>query len=116
VTLIEIERSTLEKDVETRETQYYISSLKATPKRLLTLIRNHWQIENNLHWVLDVTFNQDKACIHSENSVLNMDILTKIALNVLNYNKPEEKSLKSLQRFCWNPKNPIQYLVKFYHS
>ena len=114
--VIEVTRRTILNNKETREIQYYISSLKASPERLLTLIRNHWHIENRLHWVLDVTFNQDKACIRTENTALNMDIMRKVALNVLNFNKAGNRSLRSLQRSCWNPHNPITLLQKFYHS
>src|SRR5262249_11412107 len=42
------------------DTRYFISSLQADPARLLTIVRAHWLIENQLHWVLDIAFRQDE--------------------------------------------------------
>jgi len=114
--IVELTRTTTTKSGTSTDTQFYISSLQASPDIILDLIRKHWLVENSLHWVLDVTFNQDKACIRNENSAFDMDILSKIAINVLNANKKPGASLKSKQRSCWNPLNPIKYLLKFYHS
>lgn len=114
--IIELERVVEKKGKTTRCIHYYITSLEATPERLLTLIRDHWQIENKLHWVLDVSFNQDKACITTENSVLILDILSKLAINIFNASKPDKKSIRSMQRSCWNPSNPLRLLFNFYLS
>jgi predicted transposase YbfD/YdcC len=57
------------RDLTTEETHYYITSLppeKATPHRLLELSRGHWGIENRLHWVRDVTFDEDRCQVRSE--------------------------------------------------
>jgi predicted transposase YbfD/YdcC len=53
------------KGKETTETRYYISSLAITAARLNEVARMHWGIENQLHWSLDVVFNEDKACIRN---------------------------------------------------
>ena len=56
-------------------------------------------IENQLHWVLDVTFNEDKACIRNDNAAENLDILRKWALAVLvKLKEKPEQSIKSLMR------------------
>ena len=45
----------------TEETRYFISSLDANgPKRLERVVRTHWAIENNLHWVLDIAFDEPR--------------------------------------------------------
>lgn len=54
--------------VTTYETHYLITSLPpevASPKRLLRLMRGHWEIENRLHWVRDVTFDEDRCQVRS---------------------------------------------------
>ena len=66
------------------ETRYFISSLDATdPKRLGQIVRAHWGIENNLHWVLDYAFEEDDQRTRLGNSAANMAILRHIALNLI---------------------------------
>jgi predicted transposase YbfD/YdcC len=81
------------------EQRFYISSLPEDAKQLNKAARMHWGIENQLHWRLDVIFNEDKGCIRNDNAAENIDILRKWALNVLQKakNKPEQ-SIKSLMR------------------
>lgn len=81
------------------ETRYYISSLQLTAQALNDIARSHWGIENSLHWMLDVVFNEDKSCIRNDNGAENMDILRKWALNILYKvkNKPDQ-SIKSIMR------------------
>ncbi len=58
------------KATQTKDIRYYITSLSANSKKLNQAIRSHWSIENNLHWRLDVTFNEDKLSKRKENSLL----------------------------------------------
>lgn len=81
------------------EKRFYISSLPADARQLNKAARLHWGIENSLHWRLDVTFNEDHACIRNDNAAENIDILRKWALNVLQKNKTKPtQSIKSLMR------------------
>lgn len=76
-----------------------ISSLPANAARLNEIARSHWSIENQLHWRLDVVFNEDKACIKNDNSSQNIDILRKWALNITaNAKEKPSQSLKSVMR------------------
>jgi predicted transposase YbfD/YdcC len=65
------------------ESRYYISSLNKNPKDFNDLIRGHWGIENKLHWVLDVQFNEDNSRIRTGNGDQNFTTLRHIALNLL---------------------------------
>ena len=67
----------------TTESRYYISSLPADAARLLEATRNHWQIENACHWVLDVAFREDASRMRKDNSGENFAIVRRIALNLL---------------------------------
>ncbi len=80
----------------TEETRYFISSLDATdPKRLGQIVRAHWGIENNLHWVLDDAFDEDKQRTRVGNSDANMAIVRHIALNLLKTEKSSKMGMKT---------------------
>ena len=79
------------------ETRFYLYSKKADAEAICRAARQHWGIENKLHWRLDVVFNEDKACIRNDSSVENMNILRKWAINALSAHKGKD-SIKSLQR------------------
>lgn len=63
--------------------RYYISSKKGTAKDFNEAIRSHWGIENKLHWMLDVTFGEDKSKKRAENAAQNFSLISKIALNMI---------------------------------
>lgn len=67
----------------TSDQRYYISSLPADSSKLNQVIRQHWSIENNLHWVLDVVFKEDQSLKKKDNAALNFNIITKVALAIL---------------------------------
>ena len=69
------------------ERRYYISSLPAKPKLLNQSVRAHWGIENSLHWVLDVAFDEDDCRIRIGEGAQNFAILRRIALNLLKQDK-----------------------------
>lgn len=68
------------------EDVYLITSLstkKASPQRLLELNRNHWHIENKLHWVRDVTFDEDRSRIRKGHGAHMMASLKNLAISIL---------------------------------
>ena len=69
--------------VKTVSIRHYISSLDTTAENFGQIIRGHWSIENQLHWMLDVVFREDDARARKDNSPLNLNILRKIALSAL---------------------------------
>src|SRR6266487_2081874 len=87
-----------------QETRYYISSREANVRSFATRVRGHWQIENCLHWRLDVIMNEDRAHIRVNHGPENMAVLRHIAVNLLTH----ERSLKvgtqakRLQAACSN--------------
>jgi predicted transposase YbfD/YdcC len=66
-----------------REIRYYITSLKPDAARLNAVIRQHWGIENKLHWVLDVGFGEDLDRKRAGHAAQNFSLLNRIALNLL---------------------------------
>ena len=71
-------------DITTTETRYYISSIEnSLVSRASSAIRSHWGIENSLHYVLDVTFHQDRSRIRKNHAPENFGVLRHIAMNIL---------------------------------
>jgi predicted transposase YbfD/YdcC len=66
-----------------KETRYYISSLPANAGEVSPKIRNHWLIENKLHWMLDVVFGEDASRKRKGNSAKNFNLISKIALSLI---------------------------------
>jgi len=71
------------KGEEQQEVQYYLSSLPVKVQRLAQAIRGHWSIENQLHWMLDVTFAQDASRIRKGNGPEISSMLRQLALMIL---------------------------------
>ena len=76
----------------TSETRYFISSLTGSAEKLANAAREHWAIENSLHYVLDVTFNEDKSRIRKDNAPENLVVLRRIALNMVKKEQTHKKS------------------------
>ncbi len=78
----------------TVEERYYLSSLPADAELLNQAARSHWAVENSLHWVLDVTFQEDRSRIRKENAPENFGLLRRLALCLLKREKTSKRSLK----------------------
>ena len=90
--------------------RYYISTVTDSEK-FATAVRNHWSIENNLHWQLDVLLNEDKATARKDNSPACMNVLRKFALELLQcvvLPHAPKASLRSKQFAC--KLNPEKYI------
>ena len=89
-------KSTVTEKGETHEfTRYFITSLTHL-KEFANSVRKHWSIENQLHWCLDVIFREDASRAKKDNSPLNMNILRKIALNLVTQAQYKRISKKRL--------------------
>lgn len=87
------------------EIRYYITSLYDNELReFVKAIRSEWEIENNLHWHLDVTFKEDKNLTSEKMAQKNLNILRKLGLNILKLAQPLYKlSLKNIRlQLCMN--------------
>jgi len=84
---IEAERFHKATGTTERETRYYITSLPPQAAPLNRAIRQHWGIENKLHWVLDVAFGEDLSRKRQGHAAQNFSLLNRIALNLLRQDK-----------------------------
>ena len=78
--------------------QLYIASFVENPEKMAQCIRNHWQVENSLHWVLDVTFRQDDCRIRKANAVANFATINQSAMTLLRRVPGKKMSLPQKRR------------------
>jgi predicted transposase YbfD/YdcC len=84
----------------TSDYRFYISSLARSATAFVAMIRQHWDIENKLHWSLDVTFNEDHCRIRKDHAPENMAALRHIALNLLRQEHVHHISLRQKRLLC----------------
>lgn len=90
-------------DKSADEVRYYVSSLEPNAKELARVIRSHWGIENSVHWVLDVTFEEDDSMVLTGNAGENLSILRRLTLNMLRLDPDKKCSLKVKRKKAgWN--------------
>ena len=99
-TMIMVQRKTMKGENVSHETQYYISSLAETATAFHRLIRGHWSVENQLHWVMDVSFREDDSLIHKDHSPQNLSLIRKIALAILKKDTSRKASLRRKQNIA----------------
>jgi len=105
--LVRVERERTMGGKTSHETAYYLSSLNESAARMAKCIRTHWSIETNLHWTLDVVFDEDTSRIRSRNGAANLTQVRKLALRLLKLesSRPGKKrSIASKRRIAgWEP-------------
>jgi predicted transposase YbfD/YdcC len=82
--------------------RYYLLSKYMSAKRLLQVTRSHWTIENQLHWVLDVQFDEDGNRARKDNAPENLAILRRLALNILRAHPDTTPVRRKIKRAGWD--------------
>jgi predicted transposase YbfD/YdcC len=82
--------------------RYYLLSKSMSAKRLLQVTRSHWTIENQLHWVLDVHFDEDGNRARMDNAPENLAILRRLALNILRSHPSSTPIRRKIKRAGWD--------------
>jgi predicted transposase YbfD/YdcC len=95
--------ATREQDGQTTSaTRYYLLSRRLSAARFLAVVRAHWQIENCLHWVLDVVLDEDLARARKDHAPENLARLRRFALNVLRANRDQGSLRGKIKRAAWD--------------
>ena len=85
-------------DSVSKETRYFIGSKTMTATEALTAVRSHWGIENQLHWVLDMSFGEDQSRIRKQNAPTNVAIIRHAALNMIRQVKTKRVSVSRMRK------------------
>lgn len=85
-----------------RARRYYLSSASLAAPAFAEAVRAHWGIENSVHWVLDTTFDEDRARNRKDHGPENLAILRKLALNVLRTARPTISIRRKRKRSGWS--------------
>ncbi len=120
VALVETERFVAEPqeepgrvDTET-ERRYLISSLEADAEKILRASRQYWQIENGLHWVLDVAFKEDHSQVRTQNAAENLALVRRLVASVVKQDEKIEAGTQNKRmRAAWNDEYREHLLQKF---
>ena len=82
---------------------YYVAlSKRLTPRKVMDTIREHWSVENNLHWPLDVVFREDEARTRKNHAPQNLSFIRRMALDILRAH-PDNKSLsRKMKHASWS--------------
>lgn len=98
-----------------RETRYFISTLSDQAREQIAYIRQHWGIENKLHWVLDVAFRQDHQRARKANSAANFVSLRHMALNLLRLDKAKAGIETKRLKCAWDLDYRMKVLAPILH-
>lgn len=85
----------------TSQTRYFALSWMPTPEVLLATVRDHWAIENDLHWQLDVSLREDAARNRKENVPGNIAVLRRRALDVVRRDTSKGSPSIKLKQAGW---------------
>ena len=103
-TLVLLERTRIDKKTGQQQTeqQVYITSLANDAKQINASIRQHWGVENKVHWLLDVLYREDDCRIRKGDGAENVAVMRRFCLNLAKLN-PSKSSMKSkLKRAGWS--------------
>jgi predicted transposase YbfD/YdcC len=110
--LILVESTREIKEQGTTELRYYLSSLPPNAERAAKAVREHWGVENSLHWVLDVAFHEDDSRVRVGHAPENLALVRKITHNLLQQEKTFKRGVKT-KRFL--AALDEDYLLKVLH-
>jgi predicted transposase YbfD/YdcC len=89
----------------TTQRRYYLSSLPAQVERFAAAVRRHWEIENCVHWVLDVQMGEDRCAVRQQNAAQNLAALRALCLNQLRRDQQVKLGIRGKQKAAgWDHK------------
>jgi len=111
--IVELTSERISSGKTTTQKRYYITSLPADAKSILAAVRSHWRVENSLHWVLDVTFDEDQRRNRLGHGPENLSVLRHIAINLCKSNTTRKASVNRKRNMAaWEPEFLTELITK----
>jgi predicted transposase YbfD/YdcC len=86
---------------EQRQRRYFVLSRQMSATNVLRIVRGHWGIENQQHWLLDVAFDEDRARTRKDHAATNLALLRRLALNLLQADTHKASIRRKIKRAGW---------------
>jgi len=96
--------------------RYYITSHEPDAERLQQYIRQHWSIENQCHWILDMTFDEDQSRVRKGHAAINLAMLRKVTLSLLKQDQSIKDSIRGKRYRAALDEQTLQQLLFPQHS
>lgn len=112
IAAVERVREVIGKEPSIERHYYILSNGRCNAQRAGEIIRGHWSIENGLHYVLDVSFNEDQSRVRKGHGAENLSRLRRLSANLLRLN-PAKRSIKGQRKRCgWSDEYLFQTLLR----
>lgn len=100
-----------ENGVQKSDTRYYLSSLRRNGKQFANAVRNHWSIENTLHWSLDMTYREDESRVRQRTFTQNLSWLRRFTLSLIKQHPGKESNIMKRRMAGWSADFLMQILT-----
>jgi len=100
-----------ENGIEKRDVRYYISSLRRNGQQFARAVRNHWGIENSLHWSLDMTYREDESRVRNRTFADNLSWLRRLTLSLIKQHPGKQSNIMKRRMAGWSVDFLMQILT-----
>jgi len=100
-----------ENGVQKSDTRYYLSSLRRNGKQFAHAVRNHWSIENTLHWSLDMTYREDESRVRNRRFAENLSWLRRMTLSLIKQHPGKHSNIMKRRMAGWSVEFLMQILT-----
>lgn len=100
-----------ENGIEKRDIRYYISSLRRNGQQFARAVRNHWGIENSLHWSLDMIYREDESRVRHRTFADNLSWLRRLTLSLIKQHPGKQSNIMKRRMAGWSLDFLMQILI-----
>ena len=100
--------------IEKSDVRYYLCSMRRNGKLFANAVRDHWGIENTLHWCLDMTYREDESRVRNRNFAQNLSWLRRLTLSLIKQHPGKESNVMKRRMAGWSVDFLMQILTGQY--